>query len=82
MNLPFEVPEEAPANVRPQLPMAEVIIAVLEARDREFRTQEIAELLAANYGWKMSSVRSLLGKMAKLDEIVLVRRGVYRSVKP
>jgi predicted transcriptional regulator len=82
IELPFEVPERAPAKQAPKSSMREVILAVLAARDREFTSAEISELLHEHYDWRQPSVRSLLTKMATQGQIARPARGVYRALGP
>jgi len=77
---PRPVGEQASLRTAPAL--REAILALLEGEERNFSTREIAEKLSADFGWQTSSIRSQVAKMAKANEIFLVRRGVYRATTP
>lgn len=55
------------------------IVSYLTDAGEPMTTQNIAKDLAAKHDWAESSIRSLLSRLAKDEEIVLVRRGVYAT---
>lgn len=80
IELPFEVPEEPPKPIA-KGSVNETILAVLAARDREFTSKEVADLLEEHYGMNQRTVTHALWNLSKDGRVTRVRRGVYKSKK-
>lgn len=77
--LPFEVPAESPNPITPS--SYDAVLAVLDARDREFAAKEVADLLHEHYGMDRRTVNAALWRLSEQGRVTRVGRGVYRAKK-